>query len=66
MAGTREGGLKAAAKNIATDPNFYARIGKRGGSRPTNRPKGFAYMAEHDPKKFRLVSRKGGIRSNRT
>ena len=31
MAGNREGGLKAAAKNKARDPDFYARIGRKGG-----------------------------------
>ena len=32
MAGTREGGLKAAAKNKANDPNFYRDIGRIGGA----------------------------------
>jgi len=31
MPGTKEGGKKAAAKNLARDPNFYARIGAKGG-----------------------------------
>lgn len=31
MAGTRIGGLKAAAKNTAKDPDFYSRIGSVGG-----------------------------------
>ena len=31
MAGNREGGLKAAARNLANDPNFYAKIGAIGG-----------------------------------
>lgn len=31
MAGTREGGLKAAIKNKAKDPDFYAKIGAKGG-----------------------------------
>lgn len=31
MAGTREGGLKAAKKNMSRDPDFYRRIGKIGG-----------------------------------
>lgn len=31
MAGTREGGKKAAAKNLAKDPAFYAKIGAKGG-----------------------------------
>ena len=32
MAGTREGGLKAAQKNLANNPNFYREIGRKGGS----------------------------------
>ena len=31
MAGTIEGGKKAAAKNLANDPSFYAKIGQKGG-----------------------------------
>lgn len=31
MAGTREGGLKARARNLAKDPNFYKKIGAKGG-----------------------------------
>ena len=31
MAGNEEGGLKAKATNLARDPNFYERIGRRGG-----------------------------------
>ena len=31
MAGTKAGGMKAAAKNLAKDPNFYAKIGAKGG-----------------------------------
>ena len=31
MAGTRSGGLKSAAKNIANDPDFYIKIGTKGG-----------------------------------
>jgi general stress protein YciG len=32
MAGTKAGGQKAAAKNLAKDPNFYKNIGRVGGS----------------------------------
>lgn len=32
MAGNRTGGLKAAQKNLANNPNFYAEIGRKGGS----------------------------------
>lgn len=31
MAENREGGLKAAAKNKQRDPDFYAKIGRKGG-----------------------------------
>ena len=32
MPGTKAGGLKAAQKNLASNPNFYAEIGRKGGS----------------------------------
>ena len=40
MSGTKVGGKKAAAKNIAKDPDFYKKIGTRGGSsdHPQTRP----------------------------
>ena len=31
MAGTKAGGKKAAAKNLAKNPNFYREIGRKGG-----------------------------------
>lgn len=31
MSGNREGGLKCAAKNLARDPEFYRKIGTKGG-----------------------------------
>lgn len=33
MSGTVNGGLKAADKNKKSDPNFYKKIGKLGGSK---------------------------------
>lgn len=30
MAGTKAGGKKAAAKNLANDPDFYRKIGAKG------------------------------------
>lgn len=59
MAGTREGGLKAAQKNLAQDPNFYAKIGKIGGSRSTTG--GFAANQEL----ARIAGAKGGRKSRR-
>ena len=32
MAGTKAGGQKAAAKNLQRDPEFYAKIGRKGPS----------------------------------
>ena len=40
MAGTKIGGMKAAAKNLARDPDFYAKIGAKGGR--NGRTGGFA------------------------
>ena len=40
MAGTKAGGKKAAQKNLAKDPNFYAKIGAKGGR--NGRTGGFA------------------------
>lgn len=59
MAGTKAGGLKAAAKNKAKDPNFYAKIGKRGGER--GHTGGFAA----NPALARIAGAKGGRISRR-
>ena len=52
MAGNKEGGLKAAAKNTANDPDFYRRIGRIGGR--NGHGGGFAANRE-------LASRAGAI-----
>ena len=44
MAGTKAGGQLAAAKNLAKDPNFYAKIGAKGGR--NGRTGGFAANPE--------------------
>lgn len=31
MSGTRAGGIKARERNLAKDPDFYRRIGRKGG-----------------------------------
>ncbi len=59
MAGTRAGGLKAAAKNLAKDPNFYARIGAKGGRNGITG--GFAA----NPELAKLAGAKGGRISRR-
>ena len=59
MAGTKAGGIKAAAKNKAKDPNFYAKIGAKGGR--LGRTGGFAA----NPELARIAGRKGGLVSRR-
>ena len=59
MAGTIAGGKKAAAKNLAKDPNFYAKIGAKGGR--NGRTGGFAA----NPELARIAGRKGGQISRR-
>lgn len=59
MAGTKAGGQKAAAKNLASDPNFYAKIGAKGGA--NGRTGGFAANREL----ARIAGAKGGRKSRR-
>ena len=68
MAGTIEGGKKAAAKNLARDPDFYARIGRKGGSVKTNG--GFASDIVGDDgltgrERAAIAGAKGGKKSRR-
>lgn len=60
MAGTKEGAAKTAAKNKELyGDDFYATIGRKGGSTITDRPKGFAANRE-------LASRAGRIGGKRS
>lgn len=59
MAGTKIGGLKAAAKNLAKDPGFYAKIGAKGGR--NGHTGGFAANREL----ARTAGAKGGRASRR-
>jgi general stress protein YciG len=59
MAGTKAGGQKAAAKNLAKDPNFYAKIGSKGGR--SGHTGGFAA----NPELARIAGAKGGRISRR-
>ena len=70
MPGNRVGGLKAAAKNIAKNPNFYRDIGAIGGTISTGG--GFAYEGTCDckvmrgtHKKAQCAGRLGGRKSRR-
>ena len=60
MAGTKAGGQKAAAKNLAKDPNFYAKIGAKGDKR--GHTGGFAANREL----ARIAGARGGRVSRRT
>lgn len=59
MAGTKAGGLKAAAKNLAKDPEFYKKIGQKGGR--NGHTGGFAA----NPELARIAGAKGGRISRR-
>ena len=60
MAGTKAGGLKAAATNkIRHGEDFYARIGSKGGS--NGHTGGFAA----NPALAKIAGAKGGLRSRR-
>ncbi len=59
MAGTKAGGIKAAQKNLANDPNFYAKIGAIGGK--NGHTGGFAA----NPELARIAGAKGGRKSRR-
>ena len=59
MSGTTAGGLKAAAKNLARDPDFYKKIGTTGGK--NGRTGGFAA----NPALARIAGMRGGRVSRR-
>lgn len=54
MSGTRTGGLKARDKHLANDPDFYRKIGAKGGR--NGNTGGFAA----NPELARIAGRKGG------
>ena len=59
MAGTKAGGVKAAQRNLAKNPNFYRDIGKIGGR--NGHTGGFA----SNPELARVAGAKGGRKSRR-
>ena len=62
MAGTREGGLRAAATNKKRyGEDFYKKMGHKGGTAWTDKLKGFA----NNPKLAQEVGRKIGLRTRR-
>ena len=63
MSGTLERGRKARDKNYKRyGEDFYRNIGRKGGTAPTNKPKGFAA----NPELARTAGAKGGRKSRRT
>lgn len=59
MAGTKAGGKKAARTNMNNDPDFYRRIGRKGGK--NSHTGGFAA----NPELARIAGAKGGRISKR-
>ena len=59
MAGTKIGGIKARDKNLANDPDFYTKIGAKGGR--NGNTGGFAA----NPELARIAGKKGGEISRR-
>lgn len=59
MAGNRTGGIKARDKNIARDPDFYRKIGHKGGI--NGHTGGFAA----NPELAKIAGAKGGKKSKR-
>lgn len=62
MAGTKSGALRAKETNMARDPDFYKKMGAKGGSSPKTRPSGFATM---DKERLLEISAKGGTNGKR-
>lgn len=68
VSGNSRGGKLAAAKNLARDPDFYRRIGARGGKK--GRTGGFASQEVGEdgltgPQRARVVGKIGGAVSRR-
>lgn len=63
MAGNKEGALKARAKNLANDPDFYKKIGAKSWDNPDrSRETGFALMSEERRKE---LGAKGGRKTKK-
>lgn len=62
MGGTKEGGQQAAKKMLARDPDWYKKIGSRGG-KVEREGRGFAGMSKE---KLAEIGKKGGTISSRS
>ena len=63
MAGTKEGGKKAYLANIKKDPDFYKKIGQKGGSSEYEGKKGFAALPK---KELSKIAKLGGSTKRKT
>ena len=67
MGGNTIGGLKAKAKYLSLDPDYYKKIGKKGGSAIKTKPCGFAaWKANGEVDRIRQAGATGGAKSRRT
>jgi general stress protein YciG len=62
MAGTKAGGQAAAATNLKNDPDFYVKIGRKGGQK--GKTGGFA-AGEEGRRRARIYGKIGGTISRR-
>lgn len=65
MAGNKEGGIKARAKILENNPNFYKEIGAIGGKKTADSGKLYLVGFASDPERARTAGAKGGSRSKR-
>lgn len=71
MAGTREGGLKQIDTNIRKHGSYEAwqefmrNAGRKGGSAPHSKPRGFASLRVNDPERLKQISKLGGAKGKR-
>ncbi len=65
MAGNKEGGIKARAKILANNPDFYKEIGAIGGKKTADSGKLYLVGFASDPERARTAGKLGGQRSRR-
>lgn len=63
MSGTKSGAAKARETLLARDPDFFKKVGSKGGKAPHKYPRGFAALT---PEQRAEWGRKGGTLSRRT
>lgn len=63
MSGTKAGGIKARAKNLERDPDFYKKIGQKGGRNGKGPGYKGGFAADHE--RAKIAGAKGGRKSRR-